>query len=150
MGACTGTLSGCYVAGFALESKCHVGETILYDTVTVKGWAVDIRTHRISEVIHKVLADPWPVEKDGDDEGGGGGGGGGDDDGDDDDDIPDPGTGWFWWGWGGNGKKKKPDWNKHGGVPKAVADEDCVDCYKWEFGDGWDKKEKETEVSWEL
>lgn len=140
MGACTGTISGCYVAGFALESKCHNGETILYDTVTVKGWAVDIRTHRISEVIHKVLEEPWPVDEDG----GGGGNGDGDLPDDPDDDIPDPGTGWFWWGWGGKGgKKKKPD-DKTGGVPKAKADEDCVDCYKWEFGDGWNENKQVT------
>lgn len=146
MGACTGTYSGCYAAGFALESKCHNGLTILYDTVTVKGWAVDVRTHRIGEVINKVLADPWPVGSgdDDDDDGGKGGGGGGDWDGDDDDDddIPDPGTGWFdsaWFPWGrwGGGKKdpkkrpKNPDWEKHGGVPKAKADDTCVDCYKW-------------------
>ncbi|GMK59084.1 hypothetical protein CspeluHIS016_0700990 [Cutaneotrichosporon spelunceum] len=144
MGACTGAYSGCYAAGFALESKCHTGMTIMYDTVTVKGWSVDVRTHRIYEVINKVLADPWPVgdededEGDGDD-GGGGGGGGDDDDDDDDDDIPDPGT----------GKKdpakeptkpKNPDWEKHGGVPKARAESVCVDCFKWEFGDDWKNK----------
>ncbi|EIW66796.1 hypothetical protein TREMEDRAFT_45618 [Tremella mesenterica DSM 1558] len=60
MGACTGGYSGCYAAGFALESKCHTGQTILYDTVTVKGWSVDVRTHRIGEVINKLLAEPWP------------------------------------------------------------------------------------------
>lgn len=140
MGACTGTYSGCYAAGFALESKCHTGLTILYDTVTVKGWSVDVRTHRIGEVIHKVLADPWPVgdddDDDDDDEDEGGGGGGGDDG-----DPPDPGTGWwrtkewrFPWGRRGKNKPKKPknpDWEKHGGVPKAKADDTCVDCYKW-------------------
>lgn len=137
MGACTGAYSGCYAAGFALESKCHTGETILYDTVTVKGWSVDVRTHRISEVINRVLSDPWPV---GDDDGDGdkkpkeppkpGPGDGDDDDDDDDDDIP----GWpwsTWWGWGRKGRSKKPKWNPHGGVPKAKPEEDCVDCYKW-------------------
>ncbi|KLT41472.1 alpha/beta-hydrolase [Cutaneotrichosporon oleaginosum] len=155
MGACTGAYSGCYAAGFALEAKCHTGLTILYDTVTVKGWSVDVRTHRIGEVINKVLADPWPVgdEDEDDDEGrdggeggGGGGGGGGWDDDDDDDDIPDPGTGWVnWFPWGRWGKKdpkkpKNPDWEKHGGVPRAKSESTCVDCYKWEFGDNWDNK----------
>jgi lipase ATG15 len=187
MGACTGTYSGCYAAGFALESKCHTGQTILYDTVTVKGWSVDVRTHRISEVIGKVLADPWPTGDDPnaphdppskdpkdpkkpkdpkepdepDDEPwnwsasmslsprwsallnlglgnwwewplpGRRGPRPGDDDGDDDDDGSFPSGG------------GKGDWEKHGGVPKAVAELDCVDCFKWEFGDNW--KDKETE-----
>lgn len=126
MGACTGTYSGCYAAGFALESKCHVGQTILYDTVTVKGWSVDIRTHRISEVITKVLTDPWPVGDEGWD-------------GEDEDEEED---GWLaWWGWGRKGKKDKDKdggKDKHGGVPKARPDFDCVDCYKWEFADSFD------------
>jgi hypothetical protein len=44
-GVCTGKLSSCYAAGFAMESKCHLGQTILYDTVNKLGWSVDIRTH---------------------------------------------------------------------------------------------------------
>ncbi|WWC68708.1 uncharacterized protein I206_102642 [Kwoniella pini CBS 10737] len=155
-GACNGAYSGCYAAGFALESKCHTGQTILYDTVTVKGWAVDIRTHRITDIIDKVLVDPWPEV-----------------------DKPkkpstqpslfsmnggwDLGLGGQWWGWGrkGPGKDKVPnddggegeeddgDWEKHGGVPQAEAEDDCVDCFKWEFGDGWnnDPKKKAQELS---
>lgn len=174
MGACTGTYSGCYAAGFALESKCHSGQTILYDTVTVKGWSVDVRTHRITEVINKVLADPWPVHdpkhpdkpdkpgkhKPGKDKPGKGGDG--EEPGEPDDDPwgDDP---WGWalaaasldpvawsgimngrlWEWplpgrkrGGKEKDKDEDddgghWEKHGGVPKAEPENDCVDCYKW-------------------
>lgn len=157
MGACTGTYSGCYAAGFALESKCHTGQTILYDTVTVKGWSVDIRTHRISEVISRVLADPWPVGKEPQDP---------EDpknpkqpknpDKDPKDPADDPwdddgGWDWSvgsvfgqWWGWGrgpkgGDDKDDGSDgddddgggWEKHGGVPRAHAESDCVDCYKW-------------------
>ncbi|WVF67139.1 hypothetical protein IAT40_001884 [Kwoniella sp. CBS 6097] len=145
MGACNGAYSGCYAAGFALESKCHTGQTIMYDTVTVKGWSVDIRTHRIGEIINKVLVDPWPEAE-----------------------PPkkpqsqsDEVSAFenakqqvnFWWGWGrkGPGKGKRGDededkdgkggWEKHGGVPRAEAEDDCVDCFKWEFGDGWDKKD---------
>lgn len=162
MGVCNGAYSACYAAGFAMESKCHTGETILYDTVKVKRWSVDLRTHRIEDVIDRVLADPWPVD-DGDD----GGDGDGDEGGSviwqkiakgwykcanrvwpeqnqsvsshhDDDDVE------AWWGWGRRGRKKEreekddPEWEKHGGVPKAIYEEDCVDCYKWEFGE-WDK-----------
>lgn len=44
-GACTGKLSSCYAAGFALEARCHLGQTVLYDTVNELGWSVDVRTH---------------------------------------------------------------------------------------------------------
>jgi len=107
----------------ALESKCHTGKTIFYDTVTVKGWAVDVRTHRIGELINKILIDPWP----GTDE--------------DPDEVEMTRTKWSWWGWGrkGTGKGKGGEdhggdddgWEKHGGVPKAQTDEDCIDCFKW-------------------
>lgn len=144
MGVCNGPYSSCYAAGFAMESKCHTGETILYDTVRVKGWSVDVRTHRIEEVIDKVLADPWPEEGEGKSG------------------VWEKAVeGWYraadrvraaldesvvrddvnvWWGWGRRGPKRQPGgedpgWRKHGGVPKPVSEEDCVDCYKWEFGE---------------
>jgi lipase ATG15 len=96
----------------------------LYDTVTVKGWSVDVRTHRIGEIINKVLADPWPVDKDSEPS------------------KPDVSAQkfWNWWGWGrrgpGKGKGGEGDdgddgWEKHGGVPKAESEDECVDCYKW-------------------
>ena len=106
-----------------MESQCHTGQTILYDTVTVKGWAVDIRTHRIGEIINKVLADPWPV------------------DGPPKKKVLDTEEPSFraWWGWGRKGPKpgqgeeddSGDDWEKHGGVPKAEAESECVDCFKW-------------------
>lgn len=140
MGACTGAYSGCYAAGFvryyhcdllelntdilqALESKCHTGQTILYDTVTVKGWSVDVRTHRIGEIINKILVDPWP---------------GADEDPDEEETTQ---TRWSRWGWGRKGPRKGKDggdhdedgdgWEKHGGVPRAEAEDECLDCFKW-------------------
>lgn len=126
MGACTGAYSGCYAAGFAMESKCHSGQTILYDTITVKGWSVDVRTHRIGEIINKVLVDPWPDTENATSIGG-----------------SEDGGGWLmkWrWGWGRKGPKKgQPipgegdgdEWEKHGGVPKPKSEEDCQDCFRW-------------------
>lgn len=100
--------------------------------MTVKGWSVDARTHRIGEIINKVLADPWPVTNE-----------------------PEGNSSTTthsgqsstssWWGWGrkkGPGKGKKgedPDdpedddggWEKHGGVPRAESEDDCIDCFKW-------------------
>jgi lipase ATG15 len=46
--------------------RCHLGRVILYDTVTERGWAVDIRTHGIQGIIDKVLNEDWiPPSEDG-------------------------------------------------------------------------------------
>ncbi|KIP12275.1 hypothetical protein PHLGIDRAFT_27422 [Phlebiopsis gigantea 11061_1 CR5-6] len=94
-GACTGWGSPCASAGYALETRCHLGRSIVFDTVTKFGWAADVRKHPIREVILNVLeaqlsiGDGWEVDEDGT--------------------VRD--------------------------VPVARYEEDCVDCFKWEFGD---------------
>lgn len=95
-GACTGVASPCAQAGYALETRCHLGKSVVYDTVGKLGWHVDLRKHVIKDVILEVLdlEDRWPDED-------------------------------------GN------EWN----VPVAHEEEDCVDCFKWEFGDY--KKDKD-------
>ena len=60
MGTCNGLFSSCYIAGYALESRCHLGKTIVYDTVSNLSWGVDLRTHPVANMIDKILADPWP------------------------------------------------------------------------------------------
>ncbi|KAI0683195.1 alpha/beta-hydrolase [Cytidiella melzeri] len=80
-GKCTGISSACSLGGYALETGCHLGKTILYDTVSKLGWSVDARTHGIAVIVEKLLAMEW-----------------------------------------------------EGGVPEAVEESDCVDCYAWEFG----------------
>ncbi|KAF7312603.1 hypothetical protein MIND_00274400 [Mycena indigotica] len=60
MGTCNGVLSSCALAGYAMESRCHLGQSIIYDTVGNLSWSVDIRTHGIVNVIEKVLTEPWP------------------------------------------------------------------------------------------
>lgn len=87
MGTCNGILSSCALGGYAMESRCHLGESIVYDTVSNLSWAVDIRTHGIVTVIEKVLTDPWPPSID-------------------------------------MGRQ----------VPEAAPEEDCVECYSWEYG----------------
>jgi hypothetical protein len=57
MGTCTGVRSFCSIGGFALESRCHLGQVILYDTVQKLGWSVDARTHGIRVVVDRLLAD---------------------------------------------------------------------------------------------
>ncbi|KAF5387003.1 hypothetical protein D9615_001572 [Tricholomella constricta] len=54
-GACTGFGSPCAQAGFALETRCHLGKSIVFDTVQKLGWKVDVRRHIIRQVITKVL-----------------------------------------------------------------------------------------------
>lgn len=157
MGVCsTSSISMCGIAGFALESKCHVGKKIVYDTVGKLGWSVDVRTHSIRVIVDNLLKEDWGkkpeetvVESDAARESGfgwwprpgkgknpaeGGGGGGSDQDEDDSGDggdQPDRDD-------GSDGHKDDPeaDDGQHGGrgVPQAVfEDEDCVDCSQWTY-----------------
>jgi hypothetical protein len=49
--------------------SCHLGKTILYDTVSKLGWSVDPRTHGIAVIVERLLAQHWeggvpePVEE---------------------------------------------------------------------------------------
>jgi lipase ATG15 len=54
-GACTGLRSACASAGYALETRCHLGKIIVYDTVGKLGWRVSVQSHPIKEVILRVL-----------------------------------------------------------------------------------------------
>lgn len=64
MGTCNGASSSCNLAGYAMESRCHSGWEISYDTVKELKWSVDVRKHRIKTVISDVLEEmdiPEPV-----------------------------------------------------------------------------------------
>jgi len=87
MGTCNGILSSCSLGGYAMETRCHLGKSIIYDTVSNCSWSVDIRTHTIVSVIERVLSVPWP-----------------------------------------------PSVEIGREVPEAGFEEDCVECYSWEFG----------------
>lgn len=87
MGTCNGILSSCALTGYAMETRCHMGKTIFYDTVSNLGWSVDVRTHGIVNVIDKILSSPWP-----------------------------------------------PSVEEGREVPLAITEDDCVECYSWEFG----------------
>lgn len=43
-----------------METKCHLGKSIVYDTVSNLSWSVDVRTHGIVNVIDNILGKPWP------------------------------------------------------------------------------------------
>lgn len=73
MGTCTCILSICSLAGYAMETKyvqysttlsiltyhgCHLGQSIVYDTVSNLSWSVDIQTHGIINVIDNISNKP--------------------------------------------------------------------------------------------
>ncbi|KAF9927045.1 putative lipase atg15 [Mortierella alpina] len=58
MGTCNGPTSSCYSAGYALETKCHLGRTCIYDTMTELGWRQNIQAHTIFTFIGVV--ENWP------------------------------------------------------------------------------------------
>ncbi|OMJ26821.1 putative lipase ATG15 [Smittium culicis] len=58
MGTCNGPISVCSLGGYTMESKCHLGNKCVFDTVKYLNWNSDIRTHRIVQVIYGVL-EPW-------------------------------------------------------------------------------------------
>lgn len=97
----------------------------MYDTVGKLRWAVDVRTHTIKDVITRVIE--LDLE-------------GGWEENDEEDEEPDSLTSsecvWWWWWWPGNKcKDKDKDRKKGRDVPLAREEVDCIDCYKWEFGD---------------
>jgi hypothetical protein len=63
-GACIGMTSLCSIGGFALETRCHTGQVIRYDTVQKLGWSVDIRNHPIKIVLDRILSEDaeWKPE----------------------------------------------------------------------------------------
>ena len=115
-GACTGFGSPCSQAGFALETRCHLGESIVFDTVKKLGWSVDVRKHVIKEVVHVLESDAWWGEDD-------------EDSGVDEAGFRSP------FGWNKRGKKgedeedeeeKKKRREGKRNVPKAIIEDDCI------------------------
>ncbi|KAF8888293.1 hypothetical protein BD779DRAFT_1524577 [Infundibulicybe gibba] len=59
MGACTGVTSVCAIGGYAMETRCRLGNTILYDTVNKLNWGVSVQRHPIRVVIEEILNKDW-------------------------------------------------------------------------------------------
>ncbi|BFZ53206.1 Putative lipase atg15 [Savitreella phatthalungensis] len=55
MGVCNGVTSSCWATGYAMETHCHSGLEMVYDTVQDFGWRTGVATHRIINVISDVL-----------------------------------------------------------------------------------------------
>ncbi|KAH7345446.1 hypothetical protein B0J17DRAFT_624609 [Rhizoctonia solani] len=69
MGTCTGRTSICYQAGYALETRlnsvafrCHLGTTMVYDTLGLLHWSSGVRAHLINTVIEKILDEDWSTK----------------------------------------------------------------------------------------
>lgn len=111
-GGCTGFFSLCVQAGFALETKCHLGQSVIFDTVGKLGWGVDVRTHIIGVIITRLLEDEtvdWG-----------------------DDASTDDARSWWWfrfkeelW-WKKTDTKTLSAERRRRDVPKATTEEDCV------------------------
>ena len=75
MGTCNGITSSCALAGYAFETRydivlpayfnqhpsfrCHLGKSVVFDTIGKMGWSADIRTHSIKTVIERLLSQDW-------------------------------------------------------------------------------------------
>ncbi|PWN50340.1 alpha/beta-hydrolase [Violaceomyces palustris] len=138
MGTCNGAASLCSSVGYAMESRCHAGKSIVYDTVGKLGWSSSLNSHRINTVVEDLLDEDWD-EKVRKHKG--------------ETPEPDPDQdpwllssphglmlNWFpnaWrWPWSGSrGSKDDPEEDHLLPVPKKRADHDCVDCTDWRFVD---------------
>ncbi|KAI8082172.1 Alpha/Beta hydrolase protein [Thamnidium elegans] len=58
VGVCNGPSSSCWYGGYAMETRCHTGKVCVWDTVKDNGWRVDIRSHRVRDVIDSILMKP--------------------------------------------------------------------------------------------
>lgn len=46
-----------------MESHCHNGNVLRYDTVSERGWSVRLSTHSINLIVEQLLAEDWSEEK---------------------------------------------------------------------------------------
>jgi len=125
MGTCNGPFSPCGIVGYALETKCHLGQTILLDTVNELKWGVDPRTHPINVIIDRLLGpkSEW-FGPDDDEESGSA-----EYDQDEDEEGEENCCGWGWGRWRWRKGKKRA-------LPEPVREEeDCLasECFAWDF-----------------
>ncbi|CAG8549591.1 19159_t:CDS:2 [Gigaspora margarita] len=53
-----GISSSCYAGGYAMETKCHLGKSSMFDVIGKYKWHLNIQNHRIRVVIDSIL-DKW-------------------------------------------------------------------------------------------
>jgi putative lipase involved disintegration of autophagic bodies len=54
-GKCNGRLSWCWMAGYNIETKCHLGKVCTYDAIKNLGIRESILTHRIDYVVDNII-----------------------------------------------------------------------------------------------
>lgn len=119
VGTCTGPSSLCGSAGYAMESECHAGQVVLYNTTGLLGWSTNIATHRIATMTDDLLSSDWGerVRKE----------------------YKAKKKGSMFkrsrWPWrGSHDNKDDEEWlDKIGEVPAVTNQNDCVDCESWKF-----------------
>ncbi|KAF8597775.1 alpha/beta-hydrolase [Ceratobasidium sp. AG-I] len=104
MGTCNGPTSSCYLGGYALESKCHLGTSIVYDTVSALHWPVGLQAHFTVTITEQLLDEDWSEK------------------------VRKARRRW-WLPW------SPDDGGERVEVPPAAPEEDCVECFAWEYGD---------------
>ncbi|QRV75775.1 Lipase (class 3) [Ceratobasidium sp. AG-Ba] len=111
MGTCNGVSSVCYAGGYALETKCRIGQTILYDTVGALHWSVNLQAHFITTITEHLLNEDWSVKAR-------------------------KGRRPWWRLPGLPGFPGYPDdHDERIEVPEPSEDGQCEDCGNWEFGE---------------
>lgn len=58
VGECQGPRSLCALAGYAMETRCHAGQSVIYDTRRYLGWSSNVLAHRLGTVMG-LLAEDW-------------------------------------------------------------------------------------------
>ncbi|NBP01496.1 MAG: hypothetical protein EBU90_15420 [Proteobacteria bacterium] len=55
-GRCNGVFSWCYLGGYIMETKCHLGHVCSYDSIKELGISESIYTHKIKYVIENIMS----------------------------------------------------------------------------------------------
>ncbi|KDN45252.1 alpha/beta-hydrolase [Tilletiaria anomala UBC 951] len=118
VGDCVGPLSPCGQFGYAMESKCHAGKSIVYDTVGRLGWSSSLLTHRIATLTDDLLTQDWNERVKNAAR-----------------HMPASATASFWrWPWKkGEGDEQVDDDLQ--AVPPRLSEDKCRDCADWTFSD---------------
>lgn len=113
-----------------MESTCHAGQVVLYDTMDLLGWSQNIANHRIATLTEDLLLEDWnervkkakgKAKKDADKAKAEGAGS--------------YGTRWWPWGKGDDKEDGQDEWKDLGETPKVANQNECVDCGEWQFVD---------------
>ncbi|KAI9602597.1 hypothetical protein H4Q26_001888 [Puccinia striiformis f. sp. tritici PST-130] len=110
-GNCNGALSSCSVAGYALETRCHLGKSIIFviEKVLRPDWIPDSSSSSPSDCRSKQTVEPTGLR-------------------------------WPWTGRKDKGSAECPDEEDDEPIVPIAQPQECEegDCPLWEFRDSWD------------